>query len=167
MDTIDIDISKLNDLEIFWKVTEEKSIFYYLGKDTLLEDMNVSQDLKYDISVLYRKCALADIIHFILNSLEDNIKSDRSKQFIKIVAYIIIVSIFPKSRLRFSPDNNFRDVVALFKEDHGDQYIHENDLKKVPGGKSLIKSLIRYKCIKKIKDRYYILGHYLENLHIL
>ena len=161
------EIQKLN---FIWEVNNNNNnLFYELSTNidnSLLELQNIkSLNLDLDVSIEFRKCAINDIINYLLTLIENKIENKISKQTLKIIIYIVLISIYPKSRLRFFNNNEFREIFDLFKEEYGDQYILESDIKKISNGKSILEVLIGKKLIEKIDDKYFIKDYYFNNLH--
>lgn len=155
----------IEEIELVWTDDKrKKGIFYELAED--VDKEHTSPDLNL-ILVACKKTALSDIVNFFVKQIDERIDSNGMKKVSTFLAYTTLLVVYPRtSRLKFSKDDEVRDVFGLFKDDYGDQYLLKSDVSIIPNGNKVIEMLVRNEFLEEDDDKYYVKGYYLKNLEL-
>lgn len=156
----------MNDIEIVWEDDGSHGFLSEIGE--IVPGLRKSSKyLKLDVVFVFKKTTLNSIVDYLLTHGELKINNRLARELIGLTKCIILYALSPKSAdIIFLDNDEFRDMAKLFKKELGEYFITEHSLKNFPKSKLLMERMISKKLIEKDGDRYYVVGHIVNNIKI-
>lgn len=159
-------MDSIENIELVWSDDGSDHIFSKLS--TEYEFTDATPDIKLDVLVGYKKTALSEIVNYLMSKIELSENNNYVGKIKFFLSNVLLLAVYPKAtKIKFSDENNFRDIIALINDDYGDQYINKSDLEKIPEHSKVINMLVNNKLLKESTDRYTVIDYYLKNLKLL
>ena len=154
----------IDDINFTWQDDEKRSFFSEVGEETAIESSSTSLNLDTAL-VAYKKTTLTSVVSYFMK--KNNLDISNNKIF-KFLAYTILFSIYPKAtKLEFSDENDFKNVVDLFKTNKlGMQFIEKADIDENEFLKETIELLLLEGIVVDRGNKFIVKGYFLDSLTI-